>query len=1006
MKGTLISRKRVLMGVVLAISVAIPNLGVAAESGPGRSATLRASAGATSPSTSSRALASVKANGAALAAGLVGAWGFDEGSGLSVGDASGSGNVGSVVGASWSTAGKFGGALVFNGSNARVNVPDSASLHLTGGMTLEAWVYPATTSNGWRDVVYKGNDNYYLEGSSLNGGRPAGGGTFGGANANVYAGSALAANTWSHLALTYDGAALRLYVNGTLVSTQAQTGSIAVSSNPLQIGGDTIWGQYFNGRIDEVRVYNTALSAASIQTDMNTPIGSGGGGDTTAPSTPGGLATGGVGETSVTLSWGASNDDVAVTGYRLYLDGSEVNTSPSTSYVFGGLSCGHSYMLGVAAFDAAGNQSATATIGAQTSVCSDTTPPSAPGTLTASAAGSGSIGLAWGAASDNVAVTGYQVFRCQGTGCSSFTQVATPTGTSYTDTGLSAGTGYSYRVRARDAAGNTGAYSNTATATTQSAPSGLVGAWGFDEGSGLSVGDASGSGNVGSVVGASWSTAGKFGGALVFNGSSARVNVPDSASLHLTGGMTVEAWVYPATTSNGWRDVIYKGNDNYYLEGSSLNGGRPAGGGTFGGANANVYAGSALAANTWSHLALTYDGAALRLYVNGTLVSTQAQTGSIAVSSNPLQIGGDTIWGQYFNGRIDEVRVYNTALSAASIQTDMNTPVGSGGGGDTTAPSTPGGLATGGVGETSVTLSWGASNDDVAVTGYRLYLDGSEVNTSPSTSYVFGGLSCGHSYMLGVAAFDAAGNQSATATIGAQTSVCSDTTPPSAPGTLTASAAGSGSIGLAWGAASDNVAVTGYQVFRCQGAGCSSFTQVATPTGTSYTDTGLSAGTGYSYRVRARDAAGNTGAYSNTATATTQSAPSGLVGAWGFDEGSGLSVGDASGSGNVGSVVGASWSTAGKFGGALVFNGSNARVNVPDSASLHLTGGMTLEAWVYPATTSNGWRDVIYKGNDNYYLEGSRSMVGGLRGVARLVVRTRTCMRGARWRRTRGRIWR
>src|SRR5262249_59762355 len=100
-----------------------------------------------------------------------------------------------------------------------------------------------------------------------------------------------------------------------------------------------------------------------------------------------------------------------------------------------------------------------------------------------------------------------------------------------------------------------------------------------------------------------------------------------------------------------------------------------------------------------------------------------------------------------------------------------------------------------------------------------------------------------------------------------------DTQPPSAPGTLTATAAGSSEIDLSWGAASDDVGVTGYQVFRCQGAGCSNFVQVGSPAGTSFSDTGLSGSTSYSYRVRAVDAAGNQGAFSNTATASTPAPP-------------------------------------------------------------------------------------------------------------------------------------
>lgn len=84
-------------------------------------------------------------------------------------------------------------------------------------------------------------------------------------------GSQLAVNTWTHLAATYDGAMLRLYVNGVQVASRAQTGSISVSSGSLRIGGDNIWGEFFQGRVDEVRIYNRALSPAEIQTDMNTP---------------------------------------------------------------------------------------------------------------------------------------------------------------------------------------------------------------------------------------------------------------------------------------------------------------------------------------------------------------------------------------------------------------------------------------------------------------------------------------------------------------------------------------------------------------------------------------------------------------------------------------------------------------------------------------------------------------------------------------------------------------
>ena len=83
----------------------------------------------------------------------------------------------------------------------------------------------------------------------------------------------------------------------------------------------------------------------------------------------------------------------------------------------------------------------------------------------------------------------------------------------------------------------------------------------------------------------------------------------------------------------------------------------------------------------------------------------------------------------------------------------------------------------------------------------------------------------------------------------------------------------SSQINLAWTVSTDDVAVTSYLVERCQGAGCSSFAQVATSATATFGDTGLTASTAYSYRVRATDAAGNLGPYSNVAGATTQAPP-------------------------------------------------------------------------------------------------------------------------------------
>src|SRR5207245_941912 len=113
------------------------------------------------------------AGGGTRTGGLVAAYSFNEGTGTTVADSSGNGNAGTLSGTTWTNGGKYGRALVFNGTSARVTINNSASLQLTTGMTLEAWVKPSTVNSAWRDVIYKGNDIYYLEGTTGNGGLPA-----------------------------------------------------------------------------------------------------------------------------------------------------------------------------------------------------------------------------------------------------------------------------------------------------------------------------------------------------------------------------------------------------------------------------------------------------------------------------------------------------------------------------------------------------------------------------------------------------------------------------------------------------------------------------------------------------------------------------------------------------------------------------------------------------------------------------------------------------------------
>ena len=304
---------------------------------------------------------------ASAATGPVAAYGFNEGTGTAVADSStGGGNPGTAAGTSWAAVGRFGRALSFNGSSSSVTVADSASLRLTTGMTLEAWVNPAALgASTWRTAVFKqtaGGMAYALYAND-GGGRPTG-------QVNVVgeqnaAGTAqLPLSTWTHLATTYDGATLRLYVNGAQVASKPQTGSIAASTGPLKIGGNAIWGEYFSGLIDEVRVYDRALAVTEIQADMTAPIGVTP--DTTSPTVRITSPAAGASVTGTVSVAADATDDRGVTGVQFAVDGvalgAEDTTAPYSAPWDTSTSAAGGHSLTAVARDAAGNRTTSAPV--------------------------------------------------------------------------------------------------------------------------------------------------------------------------------------------------------------------------------------------------------------------------------------------------------------------------------------------------------------------------------------------------------------------------------------------------------------------------------------------------------------------------------------------------------------------------------------------------------------------------------------------------------------------
>ena len=405
---------------------------------------------------------------AAQSAGLVAAYSFDEGAGTTATDNSGTGNNGTLInGATWSTTAKFGAAASFDGTNDRIDVADSNSLDLTSGMTLEAWVRP-TANSSYRTVLLKevtGELAYALYAAdSDHGGRSSGWNRIGNVSRFADGTSALPLNAYSHVAVTYNGSSLVFYVNGVATRSTAVTGNIQTSTMPLRIGGNTIWGEYFQGQIDEVRVYNRALSQNEIQTDMVTPIGGAPAQDTTPPTVSlTAPANGATISGTATLNADAA-DNVGVVGVQFRVDGVNLGTEDTSapySRTWDTLTAGNgTHSLTAVARDAAGN---TTTSTARTVTVSNGGGDSQAPTVSLSAPANGATVTGTATlsadASDNVGVVGVQ-FSVDGVALGT-EDTSAPYSRTWDTLTASNGT-HSLTATARDAAGNT----STSTART------------------------------------------------------------------------------------------------------------------------------------------------------------------------------------------------------------------------------------------------------------------------------------------------------------------------------------------------------------------------------------------------------------------------------------------------------------------------------------------------------------------------------------------------------------
>jgi prepilin-type N-terminal cleavage/methylation domain-containing protein len=242
--------------------------------------------------------------------------------------------------------------------------------------------------------------------------------------------------------------------------------------------------------------------------------------------------------------------------------------------------------------------------------------------------------------------------------------------------------GGSNDVVSNDGGSNLGLYEKGTdlTLTPINDTSGLAGYWKFDEGSGTTANDSSSNGNKGTLMnGPSWVTGSscKVGNCLSFDANTTYVSVLFSSSLNITGPLSMTAWIKPSSGycgpngaggiagNNRWVDwaiQIICSNRTIQFETTTST------------IVTITTPGNAFSFDTWNHVAFAYDGTQIVIYVDGAAKKISAMSGAVQGSVQGTGLGSDanSNSGRLFNGPIDDLRIYNRALSAAEIQTIYN----------------------------------------------------------------------------------------------------------------------------------------------------------------------------------------------------------------------------------------------------------------------------------------------------------------------------------------------
>ena len=593
--------------------------------------------------------------------GLVGYWKFDDSNGTGAVDSSGNSNTATLVnGPTWTT-GRIDGALSFDGVDDAVEIP-TANWNVNNG-TVSLWAYtesfPAsqylfghTTQPAWanRIQLYTDDIEGYLD---------LGLGDSHSKHTNI---QDLDTHTWYHITLTWDGTNYVVYVDGAAKATGTYAGlsTLETYADIGNNGNGSDKTEAFNGIIDEVRAYNQALTADEVLSLFNKA-------DSLVFSPIGDKEVNEGSELTFEIITTEPNIVVDINDHNLPSDPNFFSNIFSWTPAYGDAG---SYEVTFEAPDGNFIDFETITI----TVNNVNSSPVLTSIANQSVSENETLSFTVNASDDDGDTITYSA--------QNLPAGALFSGNSFTwiPTSGQAGT---YQVTFIASDGQTqDSEIITITVNTSTTTNGLVGHWNMnDSTANTTVADGSGKGNHGTARKntSALSTTGKIDGALTFNGTSDYVNCGNNSSLDITDAITISAWVKfnrlgidQGIVDKGFNNIsgvirlwIWSGNNKVYFdapEGTVRINGAPVGG---------------FSINTWYHIVATYDKNAgpnnLNLYINGTNVATSTDTDAMGTNNADLIIGARKQGsGEFFSGLIDNVMIYNKALSQEKIATLYN----------------------------------------------------------------------------------------------------------------------------------------------------------------------------------------------------------------------------------------------------------------------------------------------------------------------------------------------